>query len=60
MSEIEFDDSQETGNWLHAEAYAEEERGMLPSVQRPETLDEETPPEDGHEDGSRSRTSLGD
>jgi hypothetical protein len=60
MSEIEFDDSQETGNWLHAEAYAEEERGTLPSLQRPGTRDEETPPEDVHEDGSHSQTSLGD
>ncbi len=59
MTKWKFDDSHETGNWLHQEAYAEFEQGTLKSVQ-PDARDEETPPEDGHEDGSRSRTSLGD
>jgi hypothetical protein len=57
---FKFDDSQETGNWLHQEAYAEFANGTLTSVQRVAEPDGETPTSDKPEDASEPRTSTGD
>jgi hypothetical protein len=56
---FKFDDSQETGNWLHREAYAEFESGTLMSVQRVAEPDSETPT-DKQGDASEPRTSTGE
>jgi hypothetical protein len=56
---FKFDDSQETGNWLHHEAYAEFESGTLKSVQRVAEPDGEKPT-DKQEDASEPQTSAGE
>jgi hypothetical protein len=57
---FKFDDSQETGNWLHQEAYAEFESGTLTSVQRVAESGGVPPTSDKHEDASEPRTSTRD
>jgi hypothetical protein len=57
---FKFDDSQETGNWLHREAYAEFEQGKLKSVQHAPVEKDETPKGDEQEEVPPRQPPLGD